>query len=77
MDLFPEGFAATGELSENNFLYRYALKQTYKNAPDKIIALGPHQKKLLDKKYGRQIEHVILPCGVFLDQNKIEKTQTI
>lgn len=74
MDLFPEGFAASNEISPTNFFYKYALKQTYKNAPRKIIALGPQQKKVLDKKYNKEIEHVILPCGVFLDQNKIEKT---
>ncbi len=74
MDLFPEGFAASNEISPSNFLYKYALKQTYKNAPSKIIALGPHQKKELDKKYKKEIENVILPCGVFLDQNKIERT---
>lgn len=72
MDLFPEGFAASNEISETNFLYKYALNQTYRNAPDKIIALGPQQKKVLDKKYNKEIEHVILPCGVFLDQNKME-----
>jgi hypothetical protein len=72
MDLFPEGFAASKEISPDNFLYKYALKQTYKKAPDKIIALGPQQKKSLDKKYGKEIENVILPCGVFLDQEKRE-----
>ena len=72
MDLFPEGFAASNEINDTNFLYKYALTQTYKNAPDKIIALGPQQKKVLDKKYNKDIEHVILPCGVFLDQNKID-----
>ena len=74
MDLFPEGFAASKEISSSNFLYKYAIKQTYKNAPNKIIALGPNQQKLLEKKYNKSIEHVILPCGVFLDQNKIETT---
>ena len=70
MDLFPEGFAASNEMKANSFLYRYFYKQTYKNAPNKIIALGPEQKKIVDKKYNRTIESVILPCGVFLDQNK-------
>lgn len=74
MDLFPEGFAASNEISSNNPLYSYAFKSTYKNAPQKLIALGPQQKKSLDKKFNSQIEHVILPCGVFLDQNKTDKT---
>jgi len=72
MDLFPEGFAASNEISPTNFLYKYALGQTYKNAPGKIIALGPQQKKVLELKYKKEIENVILPCGVFLDQNKSE-----
>jgi hypothetical protein len=74
MDLFPEGFAASNEMNKNSFLYRYFYKQTYKHAPNKIIALGPEQKKVLDKKYNQNIEHVILPCGVFIDQNKVETT---
>ncbi|MEO6901882.1 MAG: hypothetical protein ABI315_01860 [Bacteroidia bacterium] len=76
MDLFPEGFAASNEVSSNNILYKYAIKQTYKNTPNKIIALGPNQQKVLEKKYNKSIEHVILPCGVFLDQNKIETIPT-
>lgn len=69
MDLFPEGFAATGEISANNFLYKYAYKQTYKYAPQKLIALGPQQQKVLEERYGRKIESILLPCGVFLEQN--------
>lgn len=74
MDLFPEGFVASKEIGSTNFLYNYAYKQTYKNAPHKIIALGPQQQNALNEKYNKKIEHVILPCGVFLDQNKIEST---
>jgi hypothetical protein len=74
MDLFPEGFAASDEVSENNFLYKYALRQTYKNAPSRLIALGPQQKQAIERKYGKEIEGVILPCGVFVDQNKTAET---
>jgi hypothetical protein len=73
MDLFPEGFAASNQIGTSNVLYKYALKQTYKNPPDRIIALGPNQKRILDQKYSKEIESVILPCGVFLDQNKNEE----
>lgn len=69
MDLFPEGFAATNEISASNFLYKLAYKQTYKNAPQKLIALGPQQRKVLEEKYGKKMENVLLPCGVFLEQN--------
>jgi hypothetical protein len=72
MDLFPEGFAATGEIGSDNFLYRYALEQTYKNPPSKIIALGPQQKAALEKKYGREIGGVVIPCGVFMEQSRNE-----
>ena len=51
MDLFPEGFAASNEISTTNWLYKFVIRKTYKNAPNKIIALGPQQKKVLDKKY--------------------------
>lgn len=74
MDLFPEGFAASNEIKSSNILYKYAIQQTYVHAPNKIIALGPKQKELLDKKYNKVIESVILPCGVFIDQNKSEFT---
>lgn len=70
MDLFPEGFAASNEISTTNWLYKFVIRKTYKNAPNKIIALGPQQKKVLDKKYQKEIESVILPCGVFIDQHK-------
>lgn len=74
MDLFPEGFAATNEISESNFFYKLAYRQTYKNAPKRLIALGPQQCKVLQEKYGKQIENVILPCGVFFEQNNSERT---
>jgi hypothetical protein len=70
MDLFPEGFAASNEVKEDNFLYKYALRQTYRNAPARMIALGPQQKKAVESKYGKEIDGVVLPCGVFMDQNK-------
>ena len=72
MDLFPEAFTASGELSKNGFLYRFAYRQTYKNAPDRIIALGPMQHKAFEKKYTRSIESIILPCGVFIHQDQVQ-----
>lgn len=74
MDLFPEGFAATNEISASNLLYKLAYRQTYKNAPAKLIALGPQQRKVLEEKYGTQIENVLLPCGVFREQHNSETT---
>jgi len=74
MDLFPEGFAASNQISEKSFLYKKALEWTYKNHPSKIIALGPQQKKVLDKKFNKEIESVILPCGVFVNQYRTTET---
>jgi hypothetical protein len=69
MDLFPEGFAATGEISASSIFYKLAYRQTYKNAPSKMIALGPQQRRVLEEKYKQKIETILLPCGVFLEQN--------
>ncbi|MFM2392911.1 MAG: hypothetical protein RLZZ546_893, partial [Bacteroidota bacterium] len=65
MDLFPEGYAAIGTIKEDNPIYKYLIKYTYKYPPSKLIALGAGQKKILEKKYAQQINGVILPCGVF------------
>ena len=73
MDLFPEGFIASGELKQNNPLYRYALCKTYQNPPDKIIALGPMQHQALEKKYAKKIDFIYLPCGVFIHQNQTQQ----
>lgn len=74
MDLFPEGFLASKQISDKSFFYKKALEWTYKYAPDKIIALGQQQKNVLERKYGKNIGGVTLPCGVFVDQNKVKET---
>ncbi|MBN8696436.1 MAG: hypothetical protein J0L87_07890 [Bacteroidetes bacterium] len=74
MDLFPEGYAATNVIGYNNPLYKFIIKQTYKNAPKKLIALGPKQRDVLHKKYAKEIDSVVLPCGVFVDQHKTNET---
>ena len=72
MDLFPEGFGAINEIKAAGFFYNLFYRKTYQHAPDRIIALGPNQKKLLERKYKKDLEGVILPCGVFV--NKKEAT---
>jgi hypothetical protein len=74
MDLFPEGFVAANQLSEEGFVYKKALQWTYKNYPSELIALGPQQKKFLDKQFNKEIESTILPCGVFVNQHKTAET---
>ncbi len=69
MDLFPEGFTSSDQISNTNFIYKYILKLTYKFPPNQLIALGPQQKNVLERKYHKSIEGTILPCGVFVDQD--------
>jgi hypothetical protein len=70
MDLFPEGFAAEGKASSANPLYRWVIRQTYRNAPERLIALGPRQAAHVLAKYGREIPTTILPCGVLMHQDR-------
>lgn len=69
-DLFPEGFAATRLISENNIIYRWIVKKTYSAQPAMIIALGPMQALHLQRQFQRPIPTLILPCGVFFYQEK-------
>jgi len=60
MDLFPEAFVAIGMIAEKNAVYQWFLKKTYKNAPNKLIALGRKQAAVLEKKYKNSINKIIL-----------------
>jgi hypothetical protein len=73
-DLFPEGFAVTDLISERNFLYRWVKRLTYQGTPDFLIALGPKQGDYLKDAFNRDIPTVILPCGVFVYQDKSTQT---
>jgi hypothetical protein len=84
MDLFPEAFVAIGMVTEKSAVYQWFLKKTYKNAPNKLIALGRKQAEVLDEKYYKQsaihsgqqsaqkstgkLDTTILPCGVIFHQ---------
>ncbi len=70
MDLFPEGFVSTGQIKESNWIYRQIVRLTYRNSPQKLIALGPQQAAFLETKYKKQIPQIILPCGVLLNQER-------
>ncbi len=70
MDLFPEGFAAEGKVSSSNPMYRWVIRQTYRNPPERLIALGPRQAAHVLSKYGRDIPTTILPCGVLMHQER-------
>jgi hypothetical protein len=84
MDLFPEAFVAIGMIAKRNVAYQWFLKKTYKNAPNKLIALGRKQAEVLIEKYNKQfkihsgqrstqkstdkLDTTILPCGVIFHQ---------
>lgn len=70
MDLFPEGFAAEGKVRSTNPLYRWVIRQTYRNPPERLLALGPRQAAHILAKYGREIPTTILPCGVLMHQKR-------
>lgn len=70
MDLFPEGFAAEGKVSPTNPLYRWVIRQTYRNAPQHLIALGPRQAEHVRQQYGKPIPTTVLPCGVLMHQER-------
>lgn len=72
MDLFPEAFVAIGMIAEKSAVYQWFLKKTYKNAPNKLIALGRKQAEVLEEKYYGEstgkLDTTILPCGVIFHQ---------
>lgn len=71
MDLFPEGFAAEGKISDQNPVYRWIIRQTYKNAPSLLVSLGPGQADHLRSVYKRpDLPTILLPCGVLMHQER-------
>lgn len=74
MDLFPEAFVAIGMISEKNFFYRWFLKKTYQNIPQKLIALGRKQAEFIwqsvigNRQLINKLDTTILPCGVIFYQ---------
>lgn len=72
LDLFPEFFQVNNQVSEKNWIYQWVKRQTYKNKPNFIIALGPKQAEHLQNTYQAKVPALILPCGVFFYQDKSE-----
>lgn len=70
MDLFPEGFAAEGKVSKLNPVYQWVIRQTYRKAPERLIALGPRQAAHVLANYGCAIPTTLLPCGVLMHQER-------
>ncbi len=74
MDLFPQAFAATGQLNPTGWLYGWLLRQTYRRRPRHLIALGPGQADFVQRQYGQALPTTILPCGVLLQQTQADTT---
>lgn len=71
MDLFPEGFAAEGKISAKNPIYRWIIRQTYQNAPELLLSLGPSQARHLRNMYQQPgLPTILLPCGVLMHQER-------
>lgn len=75
MDVYPEAFVSAGLVGENNFVYKYFHQKINKNTPNYLIALGEVQKKYLFNKFDKEIETVILPCGIHHTQKRNENPQ--
>jgi hypothetical protein len=64
-DLYPDALFSDAKLNRRSILGRFIARNTYKNPPYGIIALGERQKMYLQKKYLDPIqEQFVLPCGI-------------
>jgi len=70
LDLFPEGFVSANTIKENNWIYQFLLRKTYKNPPDLLISLGNEQAKYIQKQYKKTVPVMILPAGVTLEEEQ-------
>lgn len=69
MDLFPDAFVSGNLVKPNNFMYKYLYSQTYRKAPNHLIALGDVQAAAIHQRYKQDIPTTVLPCGIMLSQN--------
>ncbi len=65
MDLYPEAFAAAGLVTRSNLIYRFIDEKVKSGVPDCLIALGEHQLKYINNKFGNNVKSIVLPCGIF------------
>lgn len=70
LDLFPEGFVSADTIKASNWIYRFLLRKTYKNAPDLLISLGNEQAQYILKQYKKKVPTIVLPAGVSLEDNQ-------
>jgi len=74
MDLYPEGFVSSHLIKTSNPIYKYTFKRAYLKKPNGMIALGDIQAQYLKDKYKSDLPTVVLPCGVFLNNESTENT---
>lgn len=67
-DVFPDALVADQILKKDSYIYNFLSKNTYKNAPKTLIALGDFQYDYLINKYKAPINKIILSCGIH-DEN--------
>ena len=70
LDLFPEGFVSADTIKASNWIYRFLLRKTYKNAPDLLISLGNEQARYILEQYNKPVPVIVLPAGVSLEDNQ-------
>lgn len=70
LDLFPEGFVSADTIKASNWIYRFLLRKTYKNAPDLLISLGNEQAQYILEQYKEPVPVIVLPAGVSLEEGQ-------
>ncbi len=70
LDLFPEGFVSADTIKASNWIYRFLLRKTYKNAPDLLISLGNEQARYILGQYKKAVPVIVLPAGVSLEDDQ-------
>ena len=73
MDVYPDAFVAAKLVSKNNLIYKYLQKRITENPPQYLLALGNVQKEYLLHQYNKEIETIIIPCGIHNVPKNTEK----
>jgi hypothetical protein len=69
LDLYPDAFAAARIVHPKNHVYQIFHQSIKSHPPDFLISLGFQQARFLKEKYKKNMDSVILPCGI-IDLNK-------
>ncbi|MEO5892869.1 MAG: hypothetical protein ABIQ31_21645 [Ferruginibacter sp.] len=72
-DIFPQAFVSDQIVKSGSAIYQVLKKNTYRNAPKSIIALGENQFDFLQETYNKPINKIILPCGIHNEQLNVNQ----